>query len=174
MPPSRREWASGWMRRGDSRSIQDLCVRDDAPHRRVSRRGTACGRVIRRAPRPGFRAQRAPVPVWKRIGVKGGLKREDERRPRATDPRVSDARFGPCRSHVPRGVFPARGRETIAVRRVARPAAPPVITHDLCPGEISPSTCHVSNSNSHALTSLTFPSPSPPRRTQCLRPQGAR
>ena len=111
------------------------------------------------------------MPVWKRIGVKGGLKREDERRPRATDPRVSDARFGPCPTHVPRGVFPARGRETIAVLRVARPAAPPVITHDLCPGEISPSTCHVSNSNSHALTSLTFPSPSPPANYSVSAPK---
>jgi len=58
-----------------------------------------------------------------------------------------------------------------AVRRVARPAAPPVITHDLCPGEISPSTCHVSNSESHALTLLTFPSPSPPAEHSVSAPK---
>lgn len=129
------------VRRGRPGSIRHLTSRYDARYRRVSRRDVRRGRVIRRAPCPGFRAQ-GWVPVWERIGVEGGPQREGPRPTRATDPSVSSAPFDPRRYDVPPGAIPARGRGTIAIRHAARPAAPPVITPIFRPGEISPSTCH--------------------------------
>ena len=110
------------------------------------------------------------MPVWERIGVKGGPQREGPRPTRATDPSVSSACFGPYRCDVPPGAIPARGRGTIAIRHPARPAAPPVITPIFRPGEISPSTCHGLKSRNHARRA-DLASPLPPLHDSVSAPK---